>query len=203
MTPEERRQVALEEGGHSVCQVVLGFGSKYASIRPGRQFSGIASGLGYDMPEGFNPDLFVLQQPPEVRATVERRIFIWLVGDLSALYLADEPSVGYSSDEAEQIAQAALDELGPRLAELVVEYEQREDLDVGDEVWASRFANAFAGPEVGPAYLAWLKIEAREFVLRYRHAILRVAAALERHGVLSGDAIAALVYPRKEIANHA
>ena len=72
--------------------------------------------------------------------------------------------------------------------------EQAEESEP-DEERAWSLTQAFAGPETGIWYLSWLREEAKAFVIRYHAAILRVADALERHAVLRGDQVAALVFP--------
>ena len=67
-----------------------------------------------------------------------------------------------------------------------------------DETTAWRTAHALAGDfEVTLHYLAWLRGEARQLVVRCAPAILRVADALERSAVLDGEQVAALVRPSK------
>ena len=196
MTAEDRRRTALHEAGHAVAGVVMGRPLEYASIRPGRTFSGIAVPVPRDRPPGFDPDRFVPVQPAELRADVERQIVTVLAGDLAALYLA-EPRSGYVDTSEEEVA-AALEALGPRVAELVIHHETDEVPTDSDEERARGLALAFIGNDAGAAhYLAWLRAEASQLVIRYRAAIVRVADALERHAVLAGDAIAALVYPPK------
>jgi hypothetical protein len=198
---DSRRRLAIHEAGHAVCGVVLGRPLEYASIRPGRSFRGVAVAVHGPTPgiAAFEVDCVVATQPPELRADVERKILTSFAGELAALYLADEPAAsGYSDDETEGIADAALTELGPRIAELVVQNEEGEDTESDGDA-AYRLAVAFTGsPEIAAPYVAWLQAEARGLVIRHRHAILRVADALERHAVLRGDAIAALVYPNRK-----
>ncbi len=196
----DRRLIALHEAAHAVANTVLNVPMEYASIRPGRRFLGVAVAAPREgsPPTGFDPDHVVAMQPPDVRAEIERRIITTLAGEIAALYLADAPArTGYSDDDSETIAASALAALGPRVAELVVEDEQRDEPLDADETRARSLADAFAGPEAGAYYLEWLRAEARELVIRYRSAILRVADALERHAVLSGEQIAALVRPSK------
>ena len=193
-----RRRTALHEAAHAVAHAVLGVPIEYASIRSGRMSLGIVVGVQRDRPrmDGFEGDYPVPTQPPELRADVERSIIVTLAGDLAELYLDEQRGSAYTNDEAETAAVAALATLGPRLADLVVHLEESESV-VGDEDAARNLAVAFAGREVGPLYLGWLRASAGELVITYRAAILRVADALERRAVLAGPAIAALVHPPK------
>jgi hypothetical protein len=59
---------------------------------------------------------------------------------------------------------------------------------------SSQLATASAGRDAGALYKEWMRIETRALVIRYGAAILRVADALERQAVLTGDQVAALVY---------
>ena len=88
--------------------------------------------------------------------------------------------------------------LGPRISELVIHHETRDEAYVSDQHRATDFAIAVFGDVLGGAhYLAWLRAEAEALVIRYRTAILRVADALERHAVLRDEQVAALVYPSR------
>jgi hypothetical protein len=196
MTAPTRRDVAVHESGHAVIEIVLGVPVEYASIRAGRTFRGVSLRAPGDVAgiAGFDPFRAIATEPPELRAHVERQIIGFLAGGLAEVYLAGSPpAASYGDDQAEEIARDALARLGPRLAELVVEYETREEPSDGDEANAAVIANAFAGPEAGAYYLEWLRCEARALVVRYREAILRVADALERVATLSGEQVAALV----------
>jgi len=198
--PAGRRRTALHEAGHAVADYVLGRPIEYVSIRPGLTFGGIAVTMPRDRPDagGFAPWSPVALQPPALRADIERQIIATLAGELSALFLAVAPgTVRYSDDAAEEIAGGALAALGPRTAELVVDHEESEESSGSDETNAWDLAVAFAGPEVGGHYLGWLRAEARELVICYHGAISRVADALERHAVLAGEQVAALVHPPK------
>jgi hypothetical protein len=189
-----RREIALHEAGHAVAHVVLGMPLEYASIRPGRTFGGVA--VPGQRPIDVNEIQFgrVSQQTPSIRAEVERRIIATLAGELAARFRAAEPApTAYVGEEAETIARDALQRLGPRLAELVVHHEQAEDTG-RDEANAWEAAGLFADGEPQSFYLAWLRAEARILVTTYAPAILRVAEALERHAVLNGEQVAALVH---------
>jgi hypothetical protein len=197
----ERRRIAVHEAGHAVASIVLGVPIEYVSIRTGLSFRGVALRVGarLEAADDFDPFRAVAAQPPELRADVERRIIGDLAGPIAEMFLADEPAArSYGGDEAETIARDALATLGPRLAELVAHWEMREERRDGDEADAAGLAYAFAGPEAGGHYLEWLRAEARALVLRYRFAVLSVADALERAAVLSGEQVAALVYPPEE-----
>lgn len=200
--PSARRRTALHEAGHACAEVILGGAVEYASIRPGRTFAGIEVPAARDLidVDGFAPWLpSVTLEPPALRVAVERQIIATLAGELAALYLAPLPARGwYGPDDAAEIARQALVGLGPRIADLVVGHELREQPTDSDEVSAQSLASAFAGPEAGPYYVEWLRCEARELVTRYHAAIRRVADALERSAVLRGDQIAALVHPTQE-----
>jgi hypothetical protein len=192
-----RREIALHEAGHAVAFVVLGLPLEYASIRPGRTFAGVAVPAKRS-PIDVNEIQFgrVSQQTPSIRAEVERRVIATLAGELAARYLAAEPApTAYVGEEAETIAREALQRLRPRFAELVVHHEQAEDTGT-DEANAWEAAGIFADGEPQALYLSWLRAEARLLVIRYSPAILRVAEALERHAVLNGEQVAALVHER-------
>jgi hypothetical protein len=204
----ERRRVALHEAGHAVADVVFGRGVEYASARAGRTFAGLtlAAPGPAGATDGFDPFLFVVQQPAACRDHVERTVISLMAGDLAELFLVSEPVNAYSDDQAEQIARTALEGLGPRLAELVAKHEDREEPTPTDHEQAFSLAAAFVGPDpvaVGN-YLAWLRAEASRLVRVYAPAILRVADALERRAVLSGAEVAALVnQPRPPAARAA
>jgi hypothetical protein len=205
MTDADRRRTALHEAGHGIAQVVLGRSVEYVSIRPGKTFSGVAVPIPHERLdiEGFNPFLPVAQEPAALRADIERDIIIDLAGDLATLLDGPgdnaPPASSYRDEpDVDAIARRALEQLGPRLAELVVEHEQSEDPIDTDDAKAWTLAKAFAGPEASFWYLEWLRAETRELVIRNRVAILRVADALERHAVLRGEQVAALVYPPKQ-----
>ena len=196
MTPERRRHVALHEAGHAVASDLFGMPLEYVSIRPGETFDGITSGDPHPIPPGFDASRPVAAQPHEVRAAVERRILGDLAGDVAARYLAAEPAtVRCDPLEAAEIDRQALTAVGPRTAELVVREEERTEPHESDEAKAWELADAFAGPETGWRYLEWLRSEARDLAIRYHPAILRVADALERSGILTGEQVAALVHP--------
>ena len=200
MDSAARRRTALHEAGHAVASIVLGIPVEYTSIRPGRAFSGINIAVltppaDFDL---FDPDRPAVLHPPGLRADVERRIIRLMAGELAARRLDRSPPASmYTDDAAQRIARRALASLGPRIAELVTANEQRDEPSSDDQN-AMDMARAFVGREGAFAYLRWLTSEAELFVARYAAAILRVADALERHAVLRGDAIAALVYPPKE-----
>lgn len=198
MTPEQRRHVALHEAGHAVASIVLGVPLEYASIRPGRTFAGVnVHAPGVPVDTSTLTQYPSLLQPLALRDHVERSIVVSLVGELAAMYFADESSrSAFTSDEAENMAREALVALGPRLAELVVEHEERQEPTDGDEANAWHLAQALVGDGVA-YYVELLRIEARTLVVRYRDAILRVAAELERRAVLQGAQVAAIVYPPK------
>ena len=198
MTSDEaaaRRRTALHEAGHAAADVVLGLPLEYASIRAGRTFAGVAVPVARDLRDADKLTMYpTMLQPPALRDDVERRVISMLAGALAELYLGElPPPRDYSDDEALAIARAALARLPPRLAELVVHHEEREDPTGGDEDNAYGLAEAIVGPEAAELYLALLRHEARALVVRYHAAIRSVADALERHAVLSGDAVAALV----------
>jgi hypothetical protein len=189
-----RRGTALHEAGHAVAFVVLGLPLEYASIRPGRTFNGTVSPVQSTIDVNEIQFGRVSQQLPSLRSIVERRIIATLAGELAARYLATEPApAAYVDDAAETIAREALQRLAPRVAELVVHHEQAEDTGT-DEANAWEAAGIFADGEPQAAYLSWLRAEARLLVIRYSAAILRVAEALERHAVLNGEQVAALVH---------
>jgi hypothetical protein len=196
--PALRRRVAVHEAGHAVAFVVLGIPLEFASIRPGRSFLGVVVPAARDGADlgALNFDA-ICNEPPALREDVERRIIAGLAGELAELYGTATPASGYLDDDDEQIARAALATLPSRIAELVTEHEDRLDPVTADEDAARELADAFAGPDVGPHYLAWLRAEARDLVTRYAAAILRVADALERRAILTGDAVAALVHPQR------
>ena len=200
-TAATRRATCLHEAAHATIAVILGDAVEYVSVRSGKHFRGIAvPPVRHERPEAdrFAPWHPVCMQPPELRADVERSILVFLAGDLAALYLTP-PQTSYVDEDVEEIARRALDNLGPRLAELVVGHEESDGPFDDDDTKAVGLASAFAGPQAGVFYLAWLRAEARELVLRYQAAIRRVGDALERHAVLRGDEVAALVHPsRKE-----
>lgn len=131
----------------------------------------------------------------ELRADLERRVIAILAGSLAERWLGDRHQTnGFrETDPAEDIAREALATLGPRLLELVVAREESPEERVGDEANARDFAGAFAGAAAAPMYLDWLRAIAQELVERFAPALIRVADALERRAVLSGDAIAALI----------
>ena len=203
-TPEERaewraftrRRIALHEAGHAVAHLEFRIPLEYASIRPGRTFAGVAVPALRDEPD-YGEARFGAPaplQPETVRADIERRAIASLAGDIAALYLADAPAgAAYGGDEAETIARDALAGLASRVAELVVSHETSEEPTPGDEAAARYLAALIAGPVPVDTYLAWLRVLAHEFVIRFRTAILAVADALEASGVLSGDQVAAIV----------
>lgn len=194
-----RRQIALHEASHAVAHVVLGLPLEYASIRRGRTFGGMTVSIPRGLAGAGDFDTFkpVPLQPAALRADVERRVISRLAGELGVLYLAPvDPVATYTDDDSEAIAHEALAALSPRTAELVAKRETSEDGFQHDEAAAEELAAAFAGPESWVSYLGWLRAEARALVVRYGAPILRVADALERHAVLDGEQIAALIYPR-------
>ncbi len=136
-------------------------------------------------------------QSADVRTRVERIIIVRLVGAIAAEMLAPRPEDYTNRPVADELDREALERPGPRIAELVVADEASEEPVEGDEAAAFSFAIAFADINAGWHYLEWLRAQAREFVVRYRSTILRVADALERHEVLRGDEVAALVYPNR------
>lgn len=147
--------------------------------------------------DGWDPSGPISVQPPDLRVAVERRILVFLAGDIGALHLGSPPE-GYIGDSVdEEMARQALAKLGPRLAELIIANEVCTDPRTADEANARSAANAFAGPEAGWLYLEWLRRESLELVIRYRMAIWRVADALERAHVLTGEQVTALVHPSK------
>jgi hypothetical protein len=197
-----RRQTALHEAGHAVADVVFGIPIEYVSIRSGHGFGGIEVPVPREFADIAGFDLVPLvMQPPALRADVERCIIATLAGGVAALHLGSEPApAGYDDDEAERIATQALGALGPRISELVIDNETNDKQFESDQDHATDLAIALFGDVLGGAhYLAWLRVEAETLVVRYRAAILRVADMLERHAVLAGDQIAALVYPPKEV----
>jgi hypothetical protein len=195
-----RRCIAIHEAGHAVAHVVFGDTVEYVSIRRGKHFGGIAVPGVRSRPDKdqWDPFVPVNASPPGFRASVERQIVSGLAGEIAVALLyrptGRNPTRAVEA-EAETIARKALDELSPRVAELVVTNEQADAPMDTDETVAHDIARAFAGPEAGIFYLEWLRAEAREFVTRYQAAILRVADALERHAVLQGAQVAALVHP--------
>ena len=197
-----RRWIALHEAGHGVAHVMFGTPLEYVSIRPGKRFGGLAASNRGDRPDSDEWDQFrpVSAAPPAFRASVEREIVGALAGEIAAAMLYQptkrEPTRAQIS-EAETIARRALAALGPRVAELVVANEESDEPYDDDETRAHDLAFAFAGPSAGMFYLEMLRAEAREFVIRYQAAILRVADALQRHAVLEGEQVAALVHPPK------
>jgi hypothetical protein len=203
MTAADRRIIAIHEAGHAVADVLLGIPVEFASIRPGKTFAGI------EVPAPHRPDSFDWNQylpisaaPADLRAYVEKRVIAFLSGHIAATTLYEplprRRRLTVELPDADAIARDALASLGPRLAELVVAHEESDEETGGDEANAFALANAFAGPDMGGAfYLEWLRVEARALVARYEAAILRVADALERHAVLRGEQIAALVHPPK------
>jgi len=196
-----RRLTCVHEAGHAVAEVVLGQTVEYVSVRPGKHFGGIEVPVRHERPEAdrFAPWHPVSLQPPELRADIERSIIVLLAGDLAALYLGPSQTSYVGEPEVEEIARRALDNLGPRIAELVGALEESDGPFDDDDTKAVGLASAFAGPQAGIFYLAWLRAEASELVMRYQAAIRRVGDALERHAVLRGDEVAALVHPsRKE-----
>jgi hypothetical protein len=199
----ERRRIALHEAGHAVADVLLGLPIEYASIRAGRTFAGIEVPVPRPVPDIDRLTIYpTLLQPTALRNNIERRVIATLAGQLAELYL-DEPSSGYMSDEADTIARQALAGLGARLVELVVEHEEREESPGRDESRAFDLAGAMVGPDSAGLYLELLRHEARALVIRYHLAILRVADALERQAILSGDQVAALIYPRGRLSGGA
>ena len=203
MTAAERRSVAIHEAGHAVADVVLGIPVEYTSIRPGKTFAGIEVPAPFEVDLGsWNQYLPISAAPADLRAYVEKRIIAFLAGPIAAVILYEPVGRGAPVREEfdpDAIARQALANLGPRLAELVVAKEESDEPNNGDEANAFELANAFVGPDMGGAfYLEWLRVEARALVVRYAAAILRVADALERHAILQGDQVAALIHPPKE-----
>ena len=200
-----RRWTALHEAGHGVAEVVLGGAGKYVSIRPGKTFSGIHVSVPSERDTSqFNPFKPLITQPAELRADIEREVIVYLAGDLAAATLYEpsgDESEAIEAPDTDALARQALASLGPRLAELIVADEESDEPHEDDETRAHELASAFVsiGDDTmsGAFYLEWLRGEARALVLRYRAAILRVADALERHVVLQGEQVAALVYPPK------
>lgn len=204
-TAEKRRRTALHEAAHAVADTEMGRPIDYVSIRSGHTFRGITVPVPRDLADldglSFGG---VAAQPPALRADVERVIIGTLAGDLAELVLGPIDPPGYRPDdeEAELIARQALAALGPRAAELIGREEGTEPTPT-DEENAWRYAYALAGDTGTTHYLEWLRAEARALVWRYRAAILRVADALERHAILRGEQVAALVYPSKEGTSNA
>ena len=120
------------------------------------------------------------------------------MGAIAAEMLAPRPE-----DDTNRPVADELDRASPRTSSArgspssLVADEASEEPVEGDEAAAFSFAIAFADINAGWHYLEWLRAQAREFVVRYRSTILRVADALERHEVLRGDEVAALVYPNR------
>jgi hypothetical protein len=196
---DARRRTCLHEAAHAVAELVLGGSVDYVSIRPGKTFGGIEVRVPRPLDlDGFDGFRSVSVEPPKLRADVERRIIVSLVGHIAALHLGPKLDDGYLAEPAdEEIARQALANLGSRLSELVVANEVSTEPRGSDEDNARGAADAFAGPVVSWHYLEWLRCEALELVTRYCLAIVRVADALERLHVLTGEQVAALVYPPK------
>src|SRR5687767_7880847 len=127
--PADRRRTCVHEAGHAVAQYVLGDQTEYVSVRPGKAFRGIHVQVKRQLTDigRFDPFTSVSVQSPALRADVERKIVVFLAGDIAALLLAPHPLEGYQDDEADRIARQALDSLGPRLSELVVANERSDD----------------------------------------------------------------------------
>jgi len=110
----------------------------------------------------------------------------------------------HAESNVDENARQVLAALGPRLAELVVAHEESNVPSAGDETNARELVDAFAGPAdglflaPGTFSLEMLRCEARNLVVRYHAAILRVADVLERRAVLTGEQVAALVYRRRD-----
>jgi hypothetical protein len=191
-----RRLVAVHEAGHAVAHVVLGRPVACASIRPGKRYAGVAipEAAGLADVDGFDPSKLVTGQPPAFRTDIERRIVVLMAGEAAVTLLAgSRPAAGYSDDETDVIARKALDALPPRVLELVKAAEE-DERPGSDHEHAERLAWAIAGDHASLHYLAWLRCQAEALVIGWRAAIIRVADALERRAVLTGDEIAALVH---------
>jgi hypothetical protein len=193
--PAVFRRTCIHEAGHAVASVVVGEGVEFVSVRPTETFRGmnVSAPPALDL-AGFDGFRSVSFEPPALRAGVERHVIMLLAGDLAAWLLGPTPADDYhaaSADEA--LARQALEKLGPRLSELLATIEADTEPQFGDEHNARVNCDAFAGPTVGALYLEFLRASARELVIRYARAIVRVADALERLHVLTGEQVAALV----------
>lgn len=199
MTPDEalhRRRTAIHKAAHACVSQDLGIEVEYASVRPGRNFDGVAVNAHAAVADLDRLGLGgVMDQPPALRADVERRVVVMLAGEAAALVFAEPDVDGWDVDPVE-VAARGLAALPPRVAELAIAAENSEAMPATDADKAGELAAALTGPTGGAAhYLAWLSAEAEFLVRQRRDAILRVADALEAHAILTGDQIAAITSP--------
>src|SRR4051794_32921778 len=93
--PTALRRTALHEAGHAVAELILGGQVEYVSTRPGNAFRGIEVAVPRPLDlGGFDPFRSVSVQPPGLRADVERRIVVFLAGEIAAQYLGPTPEEG-------------------------------------------------------------------------------------------------------------
>jgi hypothetical protein len=200
----DRRSIAIHEAGHAVAYVVLGRPIEYVTVRP------VAGSLAYCQPgpvelpsvEGFDASDVVPMKPPAMRAWLEVSAIIALAGPVAADALT-APTHGYLEPEAPPAAVRDLDDLPPRVAELMAAADADGVHGRTDEQRAEMAVRDLAGAAVSPFYLEWLRDEARTLVRCYADAIVRVADALERSDTLTAAEIAALVHPQGAVTGPA
>jgi hypothetical protein len=188
--PAPLRVLAYHEAGHAVCAFLLrGPGAvMYARIHQGGGVVGLHSNPIFLRDHDSN----VIGSDPGLRAAVEKTL-VGILAGAEAGKLATLPSGYDEPTERDRQAVQLAASLPPRDLELVADADPY-DIPVreGDDAEIAALAGRFAGEE-WVAYVEWLRVIARNFVIRHWGAVERVAAALLEHSVIPGFELAAII----------
>jgi hypothetical protein len=184
---------ALHEAAHCVVAVAVGREALSATVSGGQVLDGCCR---YTTPEpiplhALDVEAPFVLWPQAVRRRLETDALISLAGDI-AEELLSEPVAGRVADPAAVVAaEMAASPADHAWAAVTV-----DSLDSRPDSWCTAravFAAVGRDAIAVAAWTAWLDCQARQLVIWREPVIRAVAAALDAHGTLGAEALAALI----------
>jgi hypothetical protein len=184
---------AVHEAAHCVIAVAMGREALSATISGGQVLDGCSR---YTTPEPIPLHAFDVEAPfvlwPEpVRRRLEAEAIISLAADLAEELFAG-PVTGRMADPAAELAA----ELAAGADDLTWAAATVDSIDHRPDSWHTAqavFGAVGRDPVAVAAWTAWLECQARQLVIWQEATIRAVAAALDAHGTLGAEALAALI----------